>query len=68
MSGKMGGKQRTESFRHSKLSCLARKRMNKARVEISRLEVILMHEWAEGKTENKSLEYYLLNVPFSGVR
>lgn len=68
MSRKMGGKQRTESSRHSKLSCLARKRMNKARVEISRLEVILMHEWAAGKTENKSLEYYLLNVPFSGVR
>lgn len=27
-----------------------------------------MQEWTEGKTENKSLENYLLNVPFSGVR
>lgn len=68
MSGKTGGKRRTESSRNSKLIRIARKRMNKARVEISRLEVILMHEWAEGKTENKSLENYLLNVPFSGVR
>lgn len=68
MSGKTGGKRRTESSRNSKLIRIARKRMNKARVEISRLKVILMHEWAEGKTENKSLENYLLNVPFSGVR
>lgn len=68
MSDKTGGKRRTESSRHRKLIRIARKRMNKARVEISRLEVILMQEWTEGKTENKSLENYLLNVPFSGVR
>ncbi|KAK7817648.1 hypothetical protein U0070_018612 [Myodes glareolus] len=38
MSGKTGGKRRTESSRNSKLIRIARKRMNKARVEISRLE------------------------------